>query len=160
MDAQNAAVKAEEKAEKLMADQEQVLAILLDLMLAEIRNQCHVFRTPYELWEVLKTKYRKDWVDKKYLFSQLFYLTFPEGGTVASDMKMIENMVDQLTEAGETASDAIKGTTLLKGLPRKFDMIRTVICEDVNKSYADASPTKRPRPTRTNHQSGVACQSP
>lgn len=105
------------------ADRLQGMAILHQLMNAQMRQFYNRLSDPHELWITQKKKYGEERADGKYLMSQLYALTYKDTATITEYIGQINSTVEQLVSMGEQISDTTNVTVLLNRLPWKFDFV-------------------------------------
>lgn len=128
--------QAERKLEK--TDRIQTWGIMQRLMTSELRQLNAEPDEAYALWTILKDKYGRQRVDKKYLWMKFYALEFTMGSTIAAHISRINDVADQLAAVGQAVTEEAKSIMLLNRLPPQFEWISKSISTDQAITYEQA----------------------
>lgn len=98
---------------------------LADNVLIQVMGEAS---TAYEVWATLKQLYMTKSVSNQiYLLQMLFKLRMPEGGNMQEHLSKFSHILHELTQIGETVSEAHQAMHLLMSLPPSYESLVTTI---------------------------------
>lgn len=121
-------------------DMDQAFGFLESLISREIRHQVikNEDTDPAALWQTLKDRFGSTKLDKDYLASQFYELTFPSNGSMVRHINTINDLSAQLAEIQEAPGDLAKKHVLMRALPPQYNIYRVFIGSDSSISFDDA----------------------